>query len=224
MDESGQTNEERRELRLKQRALRTVILEQQAELGDLNKDTCKVLTEANAECFKQSSYPREAANDAENLKFIGQGCEKQTEVVNNGSVGIDGDAFLDSVKKYFGKTKGDDEQGVKTFNWPKWGGNVSMVYLAAPEGGGFMMGPLDKPAKERKAAQRREKYIDDAEEVTPEMDTKTNKKAKQNKDQTQMRISKMRVHESKKEDAGSKKDMFETLINPKSFTQVCVFP
>lgn len=36
--------------------------------------------------------------------------------------------------------------------------NVAMVYLALPEGSGFMMGPLDKPAKERKAAQRREKH------------------------------------------------------------------
>ncbi|CAM9250346.1 unnamed protein product [Ectocarpus sp. 6 AP-2014] len=91
-----------------------------------------------------------------------------------------------------------------------------MVYLATPEGGGFMMGPLDKPAKERKAAQRREKHIDDAEEITPMMEMK-GKKAKQNKDQTQTRIIKMREHEEK--DAGSKKDMFETLVNPKSFTQ-----
>ncbi|CAM9890865.1 unnamed protein product [Ectocarpus sp. 12 AP-2014] len=94
-----------------------------------------------------------------------------------------------------------------------------MVYLATPEGGGFMMGPLDKPAKERKAAQRREKHIDNAEEITPMMEMKGSKKAKQNKDQTQMRIAKMRAHERQNEDAGSKKDMFETLINPKSFTQ-----
>lgn len=38
-------------------------------------------------------------------------------------------------------------------------GNVSMVYLATPEGTSFMMGPLDKPAKERKAFQRREKIV-----------------------------------------------------------------
>lgn len=35
---------------------------------------------------------------------------------------IDGDAFLDSIKKHFCRTtKGDDEQGAKTFNWAKWG-------------------------------------------------------------------------------------------------------
>lgn len=34
-----------------------------------------------------------------------------------------------------------------------------MVYLATPEGGDFMMGPLDKPAKERKVAQRRQKLV-----------------------------------------------------------------
>ncbi|CAN0491031.1 unnamed protein product, partial [Ectocarpus sp. 8 AP-2014] len=98
-------------------------------------------------------------NDAENLKLIAGGSAVQASQLGNSSVGIDGDAFLDSIKKHFGRTKGDDEQGVKTFNWAKWGGNVSMVYLATPEGGGFMMGPLDKPAKERKAAQRREKHI-----------------------------------------------------------------
>lgn len=38
-------------------------------------------------------------------------------------------------------------------------GNVAMVYLATPEGGDFMMGPLDKPAKERKVAQRRQKLV-----------------------------------------------------------------
>ncbi|CAN0126309.1 unnamed protein product, partial [Ectocarpus sp. 4 AP-2014] len=219
MDESGQTNEERRELRLKQRTLKNKIIEQQADIGDLNKDACRELTLESGKQSEQSKYPREAANDAENLKLLAGASSGQSSQISKGSVGIDGDAFLDSIKKHFGRTKGDDEQGVNTFNWAKWGGNVSMVYLATPEGGGFMMGPLDKPTKERKAAQRREKHIDDAEEITPMMEMKGSKKAKQNKDQTQMRITDMREHERKKEDAGSKRDMFETLINPKSFTQ-----
>lgn len=37
---------------------------------------------------------------------------------------------------------------------------VAVVFLSAPEGGGFMMGPLDKPAKEVRSRQRRAKPND----------------------------------------------------------------
>ena len=37
---------------------------------------------------------------------------------------------------------------------------MSMVFLSAPAGGGFMMGPLDKPLKEARPRQRRNKPND----------------------------------------------------------------
>eukprot|EP00903_Cladosiphon_okamuranus_P006796 g6624.t1 len=215
MDASGQTVEERRQLRLKQRNLKNLIIEQQSDLGDLNKDTCRELTEENGKLFNETNFPREAVTDGENMKLIAEGSAAQVKKVNNGSSGVDLDDYLNHVKAFFSKKDGHDGE----FNWCKWGGNVSMVYLATPEGTSFMMGPLDKPAKERKANQRREKIVDDAEEIRPEEEVGKGKKAKQNKDQTQERIAKMKESETKSDRFKSNQDMFEVLINPKSFTQ-----
>ncbi|CAM9806793.1 unnamed protein product [Scytosiphon promiscuus] len=216
---SGQTTEQRRELRLKQRALKSKIIEQESEIADLTKDNSRELTLANGLLFEETKYPREAANDADNLKHLANFSAKQGDKVNGGSVGVNVEEALDSIGKFFSQSKGEDGDGSRLFNWAGWGGNISMVFLALPDGADFMMGPLDKPAKERKQAQRRQKMNDDdAEEVVPEMEQQ-GKKAKLNKDQTQTRISKMKSTECKPECARTKKDMFETLLNPKSFTQ-----
>eukprot|EP00752_Nemacystus_decipiens_P004646 g4239.t1 len=216
MDASGQTVEERRKLRLEQRNLKNQIIEQQADLGDLNKSTCRDLTEQNGKLFDKTRFPREAVTDGENMKLIAEGSAAQADKANTGVVGVDLEEFLQRVKKIYSQKHGN----AGDFNWSKWGGDVSRVYLATPTGGDFMMGPLDKPAKERKVAQRRQKLVDDAEEERPEVEVGKGKKAKQNKDQTQARISDMKKNELNESDnVGKNRDMFEVLVNPKSFTQ-----
>ncbi|CAM9194233.1 unnamed protein product [Pylaiella littoralis] len=220
MAESGQTAQERRALRLRQRELRKEIIEQTLDIGDLTKGNCRDLTEKNAELFELTKFPREAVTDGENMKLIAEGAVAQVKKVTNGAVGVDGDLFLGSVKQFYSKSNGAEDGGAKLFDWTSWGGNVSMVYLAVPEGGGFMMGPIDKPAKVKRTLLRRERILDvDAKEITPETVEKTSKKTKQKLDQTQTRIAQMKKQELHGGTQGLPKDIFETLINPKSFTQ-----
>ncbi|CAM9806862.1 unnamed protein product [Scytosiphon promiscuus] len=216
---SGQTTEQRRELRLKQRALKSRIIEQESDIGDLNKDAFREVTEANAVLSEEAKYPREFAQAVDNLKLISKAQADGSDKLHGTSVGVNVENALDQIGKVFSRTKGEAGDGSRLFEWAKWGGNISMLFLALPDRADFMMGPLDKPAKERKRAQRRQKINDDdAEEVVPEMDQR-GKKAKLNKDQTQTRITKMKDIECEPEHARTKKDMFETLMNPNSFTQ-----
>lgn len=216
MGDSNQTVEDRRQLRRDQRTLKGKVIEQQLEIADPNMDTMEKLTNENAELFIKTKFPREAVQDGETMKLIAVAAAQQVKMVSNGAVGVNIEDFFAKVRTVFG---GGDNDGV---NWARIGANYSMVYLSAPAGGGFMLGPLDKPAKGPRAQSKRRKLIDDdTAEVQPETmkNAGGNKKARQTKDQTQTRIADMRAHEENKDDKGTKKDLFETLLNPKSFTQ-----
>ncbi|CAM9421758.1 unnamed protein product [Ascophyllum nodosum] len=222
MDESKQTAQERRALRLEQRKLRAEVIEQQADIGDPTKTNMQEVTEKNHRLFRSVKYPREAVQDGETMKLIASAASEQVKKVANSSVGTDLDDFLHKLKTVFSTASGAGSGSSAHFNWSKLGGSVSMVFLSAPAGGGFMMGPLDKPLKEARSRQRRNKPNDDnVEEVEPEdvAPTKGKHGSKQKKDQTHERITRMRDQVATKGLNGKETDMFETLLNPKSFTQ-----
>lgn len=45
-----------------------------------------------------------------------------------------------------------------------------MVYLSAPAGGGFMLGPLDKPAKGPRAQSKKRRLVDVSADLPLEVD------------------------------------------------------
>jgi hypothetical protein len=79
MEESGQTDEERRGLRQKQRALQNVILTQAEAMENPCDQVFGKVREENNDLFQKVFYTREAVLDGENLHLISERAAKQVE-------------------------------------------------------------------------------------------------------------------------------------------------
>lgn len=79
MDESGQTDEERRRLRQKQRALQNTILTQSEALENPCDQAFGKVREENNDLFQKVFFTREAVLDGENLHMISERAAKQVE-------------------------------------------------------------------------------------------------------------------------------------------------
>ncbi|GMI30375.1 hypothetical protein TeGR_g12551 [Tetraparma gracilis] len=77
MDETGQTDGERRALRRQQRTLANEIQADGAEMEDAQKGAFKAKRDKNNELFADVNYAREAVMDGENLAMIAKRASKQ---------------------------------------------------------------------------------------------------------------------------------------------------
>lgn len=220
-DDSGQTAEERQILRAEQHKTKKAVIEQRNDIADPTKNNMVELTKQNNQHFQKVKFTREAVTDAETSRLIAEAASEQVKMVTQGSSGLDVDKFMVELVKIFSSAS-DDGSGATTFNWTRLGADVAQVYLSVPQGGGFMMGPLEKVAKGPRVQKKRvdRPTDDDAEEVVPETQApKVGKSNKAVKDETQKRIVKMKSQCATSAKLGKKQDLFETLFNPKSFTQ-----
>ncbi|CAM9481640.1 unnamed protein product [Discosporangium mesarthrocarpum] len=209
------TAEKRKKVREDQKSLRTEIIARREDVSNLSSEAFSEVTRKNRRIFKEGVfYTREAVTDIENVRLIASQASLQVKTVNQGAQIYDPSRFLTELRKSF------LDPSTLEFNWGMLGTAVGVGFSRVPTGPGFMMGPIDKPAKAKVARQRREKANDrDVEAVVPEKVEAAGKGAKRKKDETELRISHMRELAFAKGSVGKKRDMFEMLINPKSFTQ-----
>lgn len=79
MEESGQTDEERRHLRQKQRDLQNLIITQSEAMENPRDHVFGKVREENNDLFQKVFYTREAVLDGENLLMISERAAKQVE-------------------------------------------------------------------------------------------------------------------------------------------------
>jgi hypothetical protein len=90
MDESGQTDEERRRLRQKQRNLQKTIESQTEAMEDVSSEVFGKVREENNDLFRQVFYTREAVLDGDNLNMISERAAKQVEGLVQVSYSVSG--------------------------------------------------------------------------------------------------------------------------------------
>ncbi|CAM9861161.1 unnamed protein product, partial [Phaeothamnion confervicola] len=142
MQDSGQTEEERRQIRREQRDLMERIVENAHEIADINSDTFANLTSENHEIFTKVRYVREAVEDMQNVKGLANNAAKQSGAVSVSS-SYDSARFIEELRKRgLNKRTGN-------FDWVRYGRAVGGLFRPVPAIS-FMLGPLDKPVKAAK--------------------------------------------------------------------------
>jgi predicted nucleic acid-binding Zn-ribbon protein len=79
MEESGQTEEERRRLRQKQRSLQMSIVAQTEAMENASSEVFGKVREKNNDLFQRVFYTREAVLDGDTLNMISERAAKQVE-------------------------------------------------------------------------------------------------------------------------------------------------
>ena len=196
MENSGQTDAQRRELRHSQRLLNKTIQENADELADATSSQFAKMRHKNNVLWDQVRYTREAVLDGDNLDFLATRAARQVdklvevcEYVNDCII-IYSFSFAHQAKsqtqvpRYDAirfctklKTKLSSNRGA--FDWRKLGAEVGVCFNALPSNVTFLAGPLrsDYTRKERKKAERRPKPSDsDNEEDDKPEEVKTQEK------------------------------------------------
>jgi len=81
MEESGQTDAERRRLRQAQRTLQKSIVENGQAMENPTGDVFDKIREENNDLFEKVKYTREAVLDGENLDMIASHAAKQVDAL-----------------------------------------------------------------------------------------------------------------------------------------------
>jgi hypothetical protein len=81
MQDSGQTDAERRKLRISQRELQRKILEAGDDIKNIKSDAFETLREENNSLWKNVHYVREAVLDGENMENIGARVAHQVDAL-----------------------------------------------------------------------------------------------------------------------------------------------
>lgn len=160
---SGQTDAERRSLRIAQRGLQKEIA---SDLGDNMENpelgVFEQVRDDNNKLWKQVKYVREAVLDGDNLEMISARAAKQTK-------------FLDQAARYDPtKVARSLRQKCTTvhgqFDWDLLGREVGCCFNAIPGNVTFFSGPIagEYKPKERKQRAPRSKDEEEVEEERPE--------------------------------------------------------
>jgi hypothetical protein len=222
MDQDGQTDKQRRELRMKQRSLAADIAANAADIEDANKAAFTEKRDANNKLFEEVNYAREAVMDSENLSMIAQRASKQALKLVSAST-YDVDKVVKALRK-----KCSFENG--GFNWTKLGRACGSCFNMVPFTQ-FLNGPLDKPdiIKEKVVREKRKRVDETAEEENPDeiVSQKQNKEGMSGMENIIKSVNKMIKEKCANEDKRAKiaKEpkkgvcAVKLLVNPKSFTQ-----
>lgn len=234
MENSGQTDAERRSLRQSLRNLHKDIQNKADELEDANSEAFTNMRSKSNALWNQVKYTREAVLDGDNLEFLATRAARQVDKLVE-VPRYDAVRFSNKLKQKL-STNG-------VFDWKKLGAEVGVCFNALPSNVTFLAGPLDadytpKPRKKQER-QKRSSESDDEEEIKPE-DVKNQEKdadklsaVEQNIQTVSDVLSKKSNHERKRVQEQTNLDdlepakrqrigeigAIEYLFNPKSFTQ-----
>ncbi len=193
MSDSGQTEAERRELRIKQRALKAKIIDERSELSeqiaDVNSGKFEDTRNENNKLYKNVNYTRESVLDSENIELLASRAARQADKL------IETPRY--DVNKLVSKLKTKCSDDGVYFNWRLFGREVGSMFNSTPSHVSFMNGPLDAEyeAKQRKKAERRKRTnVDDVEEK----EVGTVQQKKRSKDQDKLSAAERNVDQMKK--------------------------
>lgn len=238
MSASGQTDAERRQLRLSQRVLQKKIASAAGEsLEDPNSTALEQIRNDNNILFDKVRFTREAVLDGENLDLISGRASRQADSLIQIS-------RYDAVK-LAGKLRNKccSKDG-NSFNWNALGKEAGACFNALPSQVSFMNGPVedDYKPKERKERKKRMREEEEEEEEEELEENKTNDADKLSAVEKHMKIMSKclkkritehcsgKVAEIDSNDKEKKKAVenktrgegvcaIQHLFNPKSFTQ-----
>lgn len=165
MSESGQTDNDRRVLRNKQRRLQEDILSGAACGQDSDEDedapAFQKMRKLNNNLWDQVRYTREAVLDSENVDLIAANAARQAESIVQ-VPRYDAVRLAQALVKKASVKNG----GNTVFGWRNFGFNAGICFNALPSHVNFLYGPLDAEykVKERKKVERKKRQAEEEEE------------------------------------------------------------
>lgn len=201
--------QERRELRVKQRKLNGVLETVATEGASTNLEELMVLREKNNELFSGVSRTREAHLDMQNVKRLAEAIAKKVDGLNAGIVQFDTATFVSALRGVV-----QDADGVA--DWAALGSAAQRLNLGVPRLT-FVNGALEKEAKTRKQRQAQRRR----ESVGPAVASRQLKLSAedQQEESTAVRISALAETMRSREAAEGERGFLELVVNPESFTQ-----
>jgi len=193
MTESGQTDLERRELRIKQRSLKALIVDERSELSEQIADVASSkfneTRKQNNKLYEDVNYTREAVLDSDNLELISSRAARQVDKL------IEVPRY--DVSKFVSKLRKKCTENGSNFNWKDFGFEVGSMFNCPPAHVSFMNGPINAEyeVKQRKKPERR-KRKSNADVVEVEVGNVQQKK--RSKDEDKLSAAERQVGDMKK--------------------------
>ena len=166
MSASDQTDEQRRELRIKQRHLKHLIQDERSvlceQMADVASGKFQKVRKENNKLWTEVRFTREAVLDADNVEIISARAARQTDQLVN-LQRYDATQLVTKLRGKFSVIQEDSS----FFNWKTFGFEVGSCFNAVPCNVSFLNGPIgadEYEAKPRKKRARKE-MIEDIEEV-----------------------------------------------------------
>ncbi|KAG7396998.1 Non-structural maintenance of chromosomes element 4 A [Phytophthora boehmeriae] len=208
LEDSQQTEKDRRQVRYKERELMQSIKENATDLAKLTSDTFGEHTEELDEMYEDVCYPREANLDASNLDELNVAVGKQSQAL--GSSDLTKYDATDLIRQTQGICTAESQDGA--FDWNTLGAAAGACFRSVPEIS-FLFGLMDTEVvrKERKRARRAQEDVDAREAQPTEYTNKKDKKDAQ--------ARRLEVLQTTLTNGARRQQMFEVLVNKKSFTQ-----
>ena len=168
MTASSQTDAERRQLRIKQRSLKSLLTSNSQlseQIADVSTDKFSATREQNNKMFGEVYYTREAVLDAENLELISNRCARQVDKLVE-IPRYDVEKFIQKLKKNCSDRDGASGNG-GGFMWHTFGYEVGSCFNQLPSNVSFLNGTIDaeyEPKQRKKAERRKRENTDHIEE------------------------------------------------------------
>ncbi|GLE08137.1 hypothetical protein PINS_up019099 [Pythium insidiosum] len=206
LENSNLTDQDRRQVRWKERELYQDIRENASELATLNSQRFQATTDELEEMYEDVCYPREANLDASNLDELNMAVAKQAQSL--GASDLTKYEFTELIRASREACGGDDG---KRFDWYTLGSAAGACFRSVPEIS-FLFGLMDTQVvhKERKRARR----VRDDEDVQASQPSEYTSK----KDRKDAQARRLEVLQNKMEEV-RKRNLFDVVIDPQSFTQ-----
>lgn len=198
MANSGQTDAERRTLRIKQRELRGTIQDERSErsekLADANTGEFEKIRTSNNELYDRVAYTREAVLDGENVELIASRVARQVDQLLT-VPRYDADKLVLKLRSKCSVMVGSTSEEI--FDWRQLGVEAGSCFNAVPTNVSFMNGPIDAAyePKQRKKPERKRRPMDDDVE---EEEVGTLQQKKKSRDQDKLSAAEKHVSDIQK--------------------------
>lgn len=193
MSESGQTDAERRALRIKQRDLKSLIADERSELSEQIADVASTkfqdTRKTNNKLYEDVNYTREAVLDSDNLQLISSRVARQVDKL------IEVPRY--DVSKFVTKLRKKCTENGSNFNWKAFGFEVGSMFNCPPSHVSFMNGLINSEyeAKQRKKPERRKRKSNDD---VVEVEVGNMQQKKRSKDEDKLSAAERQVGDMKK--------------------------
>ncbi|DAZ99930.1 TPA: hypothetical protein N0F65_008737 [Lagenidium giganteum] len=205
LENSQLTEQDRRQVRCKERELMQDMKENATDLAKLSSNRFKEATRTLDQVYENVCYPREANLDASNLDELNSAVAKQSQAL--GASDMTKYDVADLIRASRDKCARDGS----AFDWHELGTAAGACFRAAPETS-FLFGLMNTQVvqKERKRA-RRQREEDDCQASQPSAYTSK-------KDRKDAQARRLEVLQNTMERT-QKKHLFDVVNNPRSFRQ-----